>query len=83
MNDDAAAIREFLSQFLKGRIVDDDHDIFASGFVNSLFALQLVTFVEKRFQVSVESEDLDLDNFRTIGAILGLIARKRAVASGS
>jgi acyl carrier protein len=83
MNDDAEAIREFLTRFIRGRIVSDDHDIFASGFVNSLFALQLVTFVEKKFEVRVETNDLDFDNFRTINAILTLIARKRAVASGN
>jgi methoxymalonate biosynthesis acyl carrier protein len=80
MTEDAAAVRQFLSQFFSGCIVSDDHDFFASGFVNSLFALQLVTFVERTFGVTIESEDLDLDNFRTVNAIVGLVARKRALA---
>lgn len=71
-------IREFLSRFFRGHEVADDQDIFALGFVNSLIALQLVNFVEKEFGVSVEDDDLDLDNFRSINAIDGFVESKSA-----
>lgn len=71
-------IREFLSRFFRGQEVADDQDIFALGFVNSLIALQLVNFVEKEFGVTVEDDDLDLDNFRSIDAIAALVERKSA-----
>jgi len=35
-----------------------------------------VAFVEKEFGITVQDEDLDLDNFRTVNAIARLIARK-------
>ena len=41
-------------------------------------AIQLVAFVEKEFGITVEDEDLELDNFRSIRAIDDLIARKRS-----
>jgi methoxymalonate biosynthesis acyl carrier protein len=47
-----------------------------SWFVNSMFAMQLVLFVEQEFNISVENEDLELDNFRTINAITNLVERK-------
>lgn len=75
------AIREttksFLAQFIAVDI-DDEEDLFASGLVNSLFAMQLVLFVEKKFSIKVENEDLDYANFRTLNAIVGFIQRKTA-----
>jgi acyl carrier protein len=43
-----------------------------------MFALQLVMFVEKQFGITVDSEDLELDNFRSLSAIAGLVERKVA-----
>ena len=62
-----------------GDVPEPGEDYFASGRVNSLFALQLVLFVERRFGLVVEPEDLDLANFRSITAIASFIAAKRAV----
>jgi methoxymalonate biosynthesis acyl carrier protein len=73
-----AQIREFVQRFFRGHDLTDQEDIFASGFVNSMFAMQLVQFVEGAFGIAVESEDLELDNFRTIDAIQSLVERKRA-----
>lgn len=70
-------IREFLSRFFRNHELDDGEDIFALGFVNSLLAMQLVSFVEKEFGVTIEDDDLDLDNFRTINNIDQLVAAKQ------
>lgn len=75
-----AKIKRFLARFFQNYDLQDDEDIFALGFVNSLFAMQLVLFVEQEFQISVENEDLDIDNFRTINALANLIRRKKAPA---
>lgn len=76
MEDRKAKIKQFLARFLRNHELQDDEDIFALGFVNSLLAMQLVQFVEKEFGITVEDEDLDLDNFRTLQAIDALVARK-------
>jgi methoxymalonate biosynthesis acyl carrier protein len=76
--DGASEVRAFLTRFLGDRPLREDEDIFASGFVNSLLAIQLVLFVERTFRVTIENSDLDFDNFRTIGAIVRLVERKRA-----
>lgn len=75
-----AKIKQFLGRFFRNHEVRDDEDIFAAGFVNSLLALQLVQFIEKEFGLTVEDEDLDLENFRTIANIDAMIARKEAHA---
>ena len=76
-------IKEFLSRFFRNHDLADDEDIFSLGFVNSLLAMQLVTFVEKEFNVIIDNDDLDLDNFRSINAIADLIQRKRKSAIAS
>jgi len=69
-------IRSFLSLFFRTQDLRDDEDIFSLGFVNSLFAMQLVMFIEKEFGVTVEPEDLEIENFATISSMAGLIERK-------
>jgi len=76
MEDIRTKTKAFLAGFFQNIDLQDDQDIFALGFVNSLFAMQLVLFVEKQFDITVEDADLDIDNFRTINAIVGLIERK-------
>jgi acyl carrier protein len=73
--------KEFLAQHFQNYDLQDDEDIFALGFVNSLFAMQLVLFVEKEFKLSVENEDLELDNFRTINSLTSFIERKLAMSA--
>lgn len=70
--------RAFLFRFVRTRELKEDEDFFAAGMVNSLFAMQLVLFVEKEFGVQVANDDLDLANFRTVNAIAAFVARKRA-----
>ncbi len=74
-------IRQFLAKFFQNYNLRDDEDIFALGFVNSLFAMQLVLFVEQTFHITVENEDLDLANFRTINALNDFVQRKLAVTT--
>lgn len=78
MEDAKAKIKQFLSRHFRKHELQDDEDIFALGFVNSLFAMQLVMFLEKEFEVVVDNQDLDFDNFRTINAMLSLVERKVA-----
>jgi len=78
--DNLAVIREFIARHVRDHELREDEDIFATGFVNSMFAMQLVNFVETTFGFTVESDDMDLDNFRSIAAIAALVERKAAVA---
>jgi methoxymalonate biosynthesis acyl carrier protein len=83
MNDVQTRVKTFLSRFFRQHDLQPDEDIFALGFVNSLLAMQMVNFVEKEFGVTIEDQDLDLDNFRTLEAIDALVERKRTAAAAS
>ncbi|MEV4970321.1 acyl carrier protein [Streptomyces scopuliridis] len=75
MNGITEEVTEFLTAALRRPIGPDD-DYFAMGLADSLFALELVTFVEERFSFTVEVEDLDLDSFRTATRITEFVLRK-------
>lgn len=71
-------LRAFLARHIAGRTIADEDQIFASGFVNSMFAMQLVLFLEKNFNIAIGDEDLELKNFQSINAMAELIERKAA-----
>ncbi len=56
--------------------ITDDDDIFAIGFVNSFFTMQLVPYLEQEFNITFENEDLDIGNFRSINVISQFVQNK-------
>jgi methoxymalonate biosynthesis acyl carrier protein len=68
-------IRAFLFQTLREESVGDEDDIFATGLVNSLFAMQLVQWLEREFSIEIQDEDLELRNFSTVAALAALVER--------
>ncbi|MFF2175857.1 acyl carrier protein [Lysinibacillus sp. NPDC058147] len=73
----AQKVSGFLTRFFRKYELGRDEDIFSLGFVNSLFATQLIMFLEKEFDITVEPEEMDLNNFRTINAIVEFVERKK------
>jgi acyl carrier protein len=70
------AVRQFISSAIRLPALGDDDNLFESGIVNSLFAVQLMTFVEKTFGIEVEAEDLDIENFKSLNATTSFVMRK-------
>lgn len=71
-------LREFLAGYIKNHDFADEEDIFASGYANSLFVMQLIAMVERDFAITVDDEDLEFDNFRSIEAIARFVTSKTA-----
>jgi len=69
-------LRDFITGYINHPGLKDDDNYFATRLINSMFAMQLVMFVEKEFGIKVESADLDINNFSSINAIAGLVERK-------
>lgn len=83
MDEHKAKVRTFLSKYIRNHELSDDDDIFGLGFVNSLFAMQLVMFVEREFGITVGNEDLNMENFGTVNAIVKLVEKKAATFAGA
>ena len=59
-----------------GRDVPEDEPIIENGVLTSLQTVELVMFLEDRFGIMVEDEELDEENFGSVNAIAGLVASK-------
>lgn len=73
---------QVIGDFIAGRFPDvkiaEDEDIFSLGFVNSLFAMELVMFIEKSFTIAIPNDELQIDNFRTVRSMSDLVERRTA-----
>lgn len=76
------AVKQFILRSVNIPHLNDDDNLFASGIVNSLFAVQLMTFVEKHFAIEVEMDDLDIENFKSLNATAAFIVRKNGRHGG-
>ena len=79
-------IKDTVKSFLQKKIGEEiaftyDDDIFKLGLVNSLFALELVVFLETTFGLSVENDDLNLENFNQINNIEKFVQRKKGITA--
>jgi len=79
-------IKETVKRFILSSIsmtdLDDDENLFESGIVNSLFAVQLMTFIEKTFAIEVAMDDLDIENFKSLNATTAFVLKKNGRPSG-
>jgi methoxymalonate biosynthesis acyl carrier protein len=76
----AESIKNELLAFLAERIkttVEPDQDLFASGLVSSMFAMQLVVHLEEAYDIAIVGPDLKLDSFRTVETMTALVLRLR------
>ncbi len=69
-------VMEFLGKYFDVSKVNKDDNIFELGFVNSLFAMQMVSFLENEFDFEISNDELNLDNFKSINSILAFIDSK-------
>ncbi|HKS06193.1 MAG TPA: phosphopantetheine-binding protein [Gemmatimonadaceae bacterium] len=81
---DATGVKDTIRGFIQRSInlpqLDDDANLFESGIVNSLFAVQLMTFIEKQFSIEVGMDDLDIENFKSLNATTAFVLRKNGRA---
>jgi acyl carrier protein len=56
--------------------IADSDNIFELGYVNSLFAMKLLNYVETEFNVRVMNEDMNLKNFSSVNSIVELVRKK-------
>lgn len=71
--------RELTELFAKKLSLDVssvDTDLVETGLLDSLALIELLAQLEERFGVSVSTDDLELENFRSIANIARFVARR-------
>ena len=63
----------------KRRPLRSDEALLESGMIDSLGVLDLVSFIETEFNVSVIDDDLTPDNFQTIDRMTAFVQKKQQV----
>ncbi len=76
-------IRKYILDNVSLPDIGDDENIFESGIVNSLFAIEMMTFLEKTFSIKVTMDDLDMENFSSVTATSNFVLRKKSEAQGA
>lgn len=69
-------LKEFILKVSRKKDIGDEDDIFDGGIVNSLFAMQLIIFLEKQFDIHIDGTDLKIENFKNIKSIISYIESK-------
>ena len=69
-------VRKFITDSVRIARFRDDENLFESGIVNSLFAVELMLFLEKTFSIEVATDDLEMTNFGSLNAIAMFVARR-------
>ena len=73
----AAEIQGWLKDNVTGdREVPPDEPLIENGVLTSLQTVELVTFLEERFDIIVEDDEFDEENFGSVEAIASLVANK-------
>jgi phosphopantetheine-binding len=70
-------VKGYILRTVDGTQITEDTDLFQTGIIHSLFAVQLVVFIEKAFHLELEEEDLTQEHMKTIRDIAKLIEEKQ------
>jgi acyl carrier protein len=82
MSSDLEVAEQVVSEFIEKRTgrrgISRDVHLFDHGLINSLFVIELLSFLELRFDVRVSVEELDLESFSTVEKIARFVGQAGA-----
>ncbi len=74
------SIKQFIKdEFIPGsqhEEIPNDLDLLQSGILDSLAVLRLVAFIEDQFDIALDPDEIDPENFKSINSMNHLIAKK-------
>ena len=81
MRDELEVLSEYIrsESGYKGNL-DPEADLLGAKILDSFSVVQLVMFIQERFDVEFEAEDLTRDNLATLSNIVALIDKRKATA---
>lgn len=74
-------VEEIFLRELQVEVPDRDTDVIETGLVDSLAFVRLLSVLEREFQLEIDLDRLELDDFRSVSSIAGFLERRRAGAT--
>lgn len=78
------SIRKFILErfpLARQRNVSNQESLLESGILDSLGILEVVTFLEGEFSITVDDDELQPEHFASIAAMSGYVEHKRSAGS--
>ena len=69
-------LTELFAKKLNLEVSSVDTDLVETGLLDSLALVELLAQLEETFGVSISTDDLELENFRSIANIAGFVAQR-------
>ena len=69
-------LTELFAKKLNLDVSSVDTDLVETGLLDSLTLVELLTQLDETFGVSISTDDLELENFRSIASIAGLVDQR-------
>jgi acyl carrier protein len=77
----AVEVEQFIvNDIAAGRGIDaipHDSDMLAGGVIDSLGITELIAFLESKYAIKVDDDDIDAENFRSIESIAAFVEQKQ------
>ena len=70
-------IQQHLLRGRSGVVLTEDDDLLGGGLVDSMGMMKLIAFIEKQFEVSVPPQDMIIENFMSVHAIVQYLEGNR------
>jgi acyl carrier protein len=76
-------LTELFAKKLNLEVSSVDTDLVGTGLLDSLALVELLAQLEEAFGLSISTDDLELENFRSIDRIAGFVARRTAAVQAA
>ena len=73
-------IKEELNRDRKEFELNAEEDLLGSGLVESVSMLQLIQFLEETFEMKIPPQDMTIENFMTVEAMVNYIKQNTSVS---
>jgi len=74
-------IQNFLENTLLIRGIEKDTALIDGGYIDSIQILELAMFIEETCEVTLVADDMEVENFASINAIVTYVSQKRKLVS--
>jgi acyl carrier protein len=74
-------IQDFLKNKLLIEGIDKDTALIDDGYIDSIQILELAMFIEETYELTMDANDMEVENFASINAIVNYVSQKRKLVT--